>query len=97
VKTWFDTLTWIAANKAEATEIMAKRAGVTVAEYQSYEAGTTIFTREQNLAAFASGTTPANLDHQAGLIADFIVSTGLAPAKPSLDGLFEPKFVKALS
>ena len=57
--TWYDTLDWIKANKDEAIEIMAKRAGVTPSDYRTYDAGTTIFTRQQNLDAFASGTTPA--------------------------------------
>jgi NitT/TauT family transport system substrate-binding protein len=97
VKTWFDTLAWIAANKDKAIAIMAEKAGVSVEDYKSYDAGTSIFSKEQNLSAFASGSTPANLDHMAAQIADFLVTTGLAPAKPSLDGLFEPKFVKALT
>lgn len=97
VKTWFDTIAWIAANKDKAIAIMAEKAGVSVEDYKSYDAGTTIFTREQNLAAFTAGSTPANLDFMAAQIADFLVTTGLAPAKPSLDGLFEPKFVKALT
>jgi NitT/TauT family transport system substrate-binding protein len=70
---------------------------VSAADYASYDAGTTIFTREQNLAAFASGGTPANLDYQAGQIAQFLVDTGLAPTKPSLDGLFDPRFVQAVT
>ena len=96
VKTWFDTLTWISANTDAAIAIMAKRAGVSAADYKSYDAGTTIFTKEQNLAAFASGSTTANLDYQAAQISDFLVSTGLAPTKPDLTGLFEPKFVTAV-
>jgi NitT/TauT family transport system substrate-binding protein len=97
VKTWYDTLAWIAANKDAAVAIMAKKAGVSVTDYKSYDAGTTIFTRAQNLEAFTSGTSPKNLDYQAKLISDFIVSTGLTDKKPSLDGLFEPKFVQALT
>jgi len=97
VKTWFDTLSWIAANKDAALAIMSKKAGVSVDEYKSYDAGTTIFTRDQNLSAFASGTTPANLDFEAGQIAQFLVDAKLAEAKPSLTGLFDPTFVKALS
>lgn len=95
VETWFDTLDWIAANKEKAVEIMARRGGVTVAEYASYETGTTIFTREQNLAAFTPGGTPANLDFQAAKIADFLVSTKLVDEKPTLDGLLDDSFVKA--
>jgi NitT/TauT family transport system substrate-binding protein len=96
VKTWYDTLDWIKNNHDAAVEIMAKRGGVSVSDYKTYDAGTTIFTREQNLAAFKSGDTPANLDYQARQIAEFLVSTGLVNEKPSLDGLFEPKFVQAV-
>jgi NitT/TauT family transport system substrate-binding protein len=97
VKTWFDTLAWIAAHKDEAIAIMAEKAGVSVDDYKTYDAGTTIFSKEQNLSAFAPGSTPANLDYQAAQIADFLVDAGLAPSKPSLAGLFEPKFVQAVS
>jgi NitT/TauT family transport system substrate-binding protein len=97
VKTWFDTLAWIKANKDEAIAIMAKRGGVSVDDYKSYDAGTTIFTRDQNLAAFASGSSPANLDFQANAIAEFLLSTKLVEKKPSLDGLFEPRFVQAVA
>jgi NitT/TauT family transport system substrate-binding protein len=97
VQTWFDTLAWIKANPDKAVEIMAKRAGVSVADYRTYDAGTTIFTREQNLAAFEPGGTTANLDNQARSIAEFLVGAKLTDKKPALDGLFEPKFVKAVS
>jgi NitT/TauT family transport system substrate-binding protein len=96
VQTWFDTMAWIKANPVEAVDIMAKRGGVSATDYASYDAGTTIFTREQNLNAFASGSTPANLDYQAGQIGDFIVATGLAEEKPSTEGLFDPQFVQAV-
>ena len=95
VQTWFDTTAWIKANPGAAIDIMAKRGGVSAADYQTYDAGTTIFTRQQNLDAFTSGSTPANLDFQAGQIGDFLVSTGLAEEKPSTEGLLEPKFVQA--
>lgn len=96
VKTWFETLEWIAANKADATAIMAKRAGVSEADYASYDAGTTIFSLEDNLAAFEPGDTGDHLGNQAALIAKFLVDSGLADTEPPLDGLFEPKFVRSL-
>jgi len=96
VQTWFDTLAWIKANPDAAIAIMAKRGGVTAADYQGYDAGTTIFTKQQNLDAFATGSTPANLDYQAQQIGEFLVSTKLAEQKPSLDGLLDPSFVQAV-
>ena len=68
MNTWFDTIDWIKNNKDAANEIMAKRGGVSVEDYRTYDAGTTIFTRLQNLDAFTPGTTPAHLNYQAGQI-----------------------------
>lgn len=97
VRTWFDTLTWIKANPAKATEIMAKRAGVSTSEYAGYDRGTSIFTRQQNLDAFTPGSTDAHLDFQTRKISDFLVGTGLVDAAPKTDGLFEPRFVQQMT
>jgi NitT/TauT family transport system substrate-binding protein len=95
VNTWFDTLAWIKDNRDAAIKIMAERGGVSVDEYKSYDSGTTIFTRQQNLDAFTPGTTPKHLNFQADEISDFILGTGLAKERPEIDGLFVDKFVKA--
>ena len=96
VDTWFDTVAWMKGNREKAVEIMAKRGGVTPDEYKSYDAGTTIFTRQQNLDAFTPGTTPAHLNFQANKIIDFMVNTGLVATRPATDGLFDDRFVKAV-
>jgi NitT/TauT family transport system substrate-binding protein len=95
IDTWFETLSYIKANPAEATAIMAKKAGVSVADYQSYDKGTTIFSLDDNTTAFTSGTTTKNLDYEAGEISKFLLSAKLIDKAPDLAGLFEPKFVKA--
>ena len=95
VNTWFDTLSWIKSNKTAAIDIMAKRGGVGVADYKTYDAGTTIFTRQQNLDAFTPGTTPEHLNYQAALTADFVFGTGMVQHRPSLDGLLDKRFVQA--
>ncbi|MET0134372.1 MAG: ABC transporter substrate-binding protein [Kibdelosporangium sp.] len=95
VNTWFETQAWIKANQEAAVRIMAERGGVSTDDYKSYDAGTTIFTRQQNLDAFTPGTTPQHLNHQARQIADFITAAGLTKEAPSLDGLFDDRFVKA--
>ena len=69
---------------------------MSIAEYRTYDADTTIFTRQQNLDAFTPGTTASHLNFQAGQIADFMVSTGLVQNRPSLDGLFDDRFVQAV-
>ncbi len=96
VTTWFQTIDWIKQNRDEAVQIMAKRGAVTIDEYKSYDAGTTIFTRQQNLDAFTPGVTPAHLNFQAGKIADFIIANGLAQSRPNFDGLFDDQYVKAV-
>jgi NitT/TauT family transport system substrate-binding protein len=97
VQTWYDTLAWIKAHPEQARQIMAKRAGVSPAEYASYDAGTTIFTRQQNLEAFTPGNTDAHLDYQARKISSFLVDTKLVDAPPPLEGLFEPRFVQQVA
>lgn len=96
VQTWFDTVAWIKANPDEAIKIMAKLAEVSEEDYKSYDKGTTIFTLEQNIKAFGSGTEPTNLGVRATEISQFLVDTGLAKTAPKLDGLFEPKFLDGL-
>jgi NitT/TauT family transport system substrate-binding protein len=96
VKTWFDTIAWISANRAKAIQIIAKLAGVSPAEYVSYDAGTKIFSLDDNLRAFEPGRTPANLSYQAQSISNFLLESRLTQIKPSLDRLFEPRFVNAL-
>ncbi len=96
VKTWFDTLDYIQKNPAESVKIMAKRAETSEAEYRSYDSGTRIFTLQQNLAAFGpESKEPTNLRFQAKIIADFLVKTGLAKTKPTINSLFDDTFVKA--
>jgi NitT/TauT family transport system substrate-binding protein len=97
VDAWFDTLKWIKDNPAAANEIMAKRAGVTIADYQAYVAGTSIFTRQQNIDAFVPGTTADHLYAQANIIANFMVDVGLVRARPSVVGLLDARFINATS
>src|SRR6266511_3476499 len=96
VDTWFDTLRWIKSHKDTAVAIMARTSGVGVDDYQTFDAGTTIFTRRQNLDAFTPGTTPQHLNFQAALIADFVFGTGMVQNRPSLAGLLDERFVKSV-
>jgi NitT/TauT family transport system substrate-binding protein len=96
VKTWFETVDWIRANREQAVAIMAERAGVSAADYATYDAGTTIFTLQENLEAFTPGTTDAHLDYQARKISDFLLQTKLIDTKPDLEGLLDDQFVKAM-
>ena len=95
VDTWFETVRWIRDHRDAAVGIMAKRAEVSVEEYRTYDAGTTIFTRRQNIDAFTPGTTPDHLNFQAGQIVDFMLTTGMVEERPSLDGLLDGRFVDA--
>jgi len=94
VNSWFDTLAWIKDNKQAANEILAKQAGVDPKDYDSYAAGLSMFTLQQNIDAFTPGITPKNLNFQANDIADFLTETGLAEKRPGTRGLFDNKFVK---
>ncbi|MBD2019604.1 ABC transporter substrate-binding protein [Leptolyngbya sp. FACHB-36] len=95
VDSWFATLDYMKANPDRATEIMAKRAGVSVAEYKEYAAGTKIFTVEDNLKAFKPGNDMTSLSYAANLMSNFLTEVGLAKSKPDLSKIFDDRFVKA--
>jgi NitT/TauT family transport system substrate-binding protein len=95
VDSWFATLDRIEQNKTSANKIMAKRANVTIAEYQDYADGTTIFSVEDNLKAFEPGQNVTSLQFSAQKISDFLVKAGLAQQAPDLSKLFDDRFVKA--
>jgi NitT/TauT family transport system substrate-binding protein len=79
VNAWYATLDWVAAHHDEAVKIMAAKAEVSVADYEDFASGTTIFTAKQALDAFAdrSGDT-TSLPEMARRINPFLVDSGLA-------------------
>jgi NitT/TauT family transport system substrate-binding protein len=95
VDAWFATLATIKADPKGTTEILARRAGVTVPEYQDYASGTKIFTVAENLKAFQPGTSMDSLPYAAEQISKFLIDVGLAKTKPDLSKIFDDRFVKA--
>ncbi|WP_407900277.1 ABC transporter substrate-binding protein [Scytonema sp. NUACC26] len=95
VNTWFATLDFIKANRDKAYEIMAKRAGVSVSEYKAYDAGTKIFSIQENLQAFSSGQNMTSLSYAAGEISKFLIEAGLTKQAPNIKPIFDARFVKA--
>ncbi|MCP9828199.1 ABC transporter substrate-binding protein [Synechococcus sp. L2F] len=95
VNAWFATLAEIKANPAPSLAILAARAGVSEAEYTEYDAGTTIFTLEQNRQAMKPGETMDSLPFAAAQISTFLQEVGLAKTPPDLTKLFDPRFVDA--
>ena len=93
VNAWFMTLDYIKANPDKAADIMSKRAGVSKAEYKSYEAGTTLFSLADNTKAFTAGTARANLDFATKDISTFLKDNGFIKAAPDASKLLEPKFI----
>jgi NitT/TauT family transport system substrate-binding protein len=95
VDSWFATLDYIQKNREQAYAVMAKRAGVSVQDYETYDRGTRIFTLEDNLKAFQPGKSMTSLPYAAEEISQFLVETGLIKQKPDLSKLFDDRFVKA--
>ncbi len=95
VEAWFATLKQIKAEPGPSLTILAQRAGVSEQEYRQYDAGTTIFTLEQNRQAFKPGTTMTSLPYAAEQISGFLQEVGLAKTPPQLDQLLQPQFVNA--
>jgi NitT/TauT family transport system substrate-binding protein len=95
ISAWFMTLEYIKANPDKALSILAKRAGVSTAEYKEYDAGTTLFTLKQNIDAFQPGNDMTHLDYAAKQVSEFMVANKFIDKPVSLAGLFEGKFVQA--
>ena len=95
VDSWFATMDYIKANANPSIEIMAKRANVSVADYKDYNTGTKIFTIDENIKAFQSGTDMTSLPFAAEQLSKFLTQVGLAKTKPDLSKLFDDRFVKA--
>lgn len=95
VNTWFATLDFIRTNPEKAYQTMAQRAGVSVEEYKQYNAGTKIFTIEENLKAFSPGKDMSSLSYAAQEISKFLVDAKLAKQAPDLSKIFDDRFVKA--
>ncbi len=96
VNAWFATLAEMKANPETSLAILSARGGVSEEEYKAYEAGTTLFSLEDNLRALQPGTTMASLPFAAEQISGFLQQVGLAKSPPNLEGLFEDRFLKAV-
>jgi NitT/TauT family transport system substrate-binding protein len=95
VDTWYDTVAFMEENPDEATATMAELAELAPEEYAEFDAGTTIFSAEEALAAFQPGEDTTSLQYTAELINPFLVEAGLIPEEANLDGLFDPSFTEA--
>lgn len=95
IDAWFATLEYMKNNAEKTIEIMARRAGVSVAEYKEYAEGTKIFTIEENLKAFQPGTDMTSLYSAGEEMSKFLMEVGLATTKPDLSKLFDDRFIKA--
>jgi NitT/TauT family transport system substrate-binding protein len=95
VDSWFATLDYMKANPDKAYQIMSKRAGVSVSEYQEYADGTRIFTIEENLTAFQQGRDYTSLQFAAREMSKFLTEVGLAKTELDTSKLFDDRFVKA--
>lgn len=96
VTAWYLTLDWIAEHPDEATKIMADKAGLSVAEYEKFRDGTTIFDPAQAANAFADrADDPTSMPEMARRIVPFLVDSGIAKKPAGLGGLFDSSFTDA--
>lgn len=95
VNSWFDTLNYIQKNPENSYKLMAERAGISVEDYQDYDAGTKLFNVEDNLQAFSSGNTMTSLPYAAKTISKFLIESGLITKQPDISKVFDQQFVKA--
>jgi NitT/TauT family transport system substrate-binding protein len=96
VDAWYLTLDWIEEHHDDAVAIMAKKAAVSVDEYEEFADGTTIFSAAEALAAFEDRPNDTtSLEEMARRTNAFLVASGLAEKEADLTGLFEPAYTEA--
>jgi NitT/TauT family transport system substrate-binding protein len=97
VNSWFATLEYMigGANLKEADQIMAKRAGVSLAEYQDYKDGTKIFTIAENVEAFKNGNDITFLSKSAMEAKKFLFDNKLIKTDVNISKLLDDRFVTA--
>ena len=95
IDAWYLTMAYLETNPDEAIEIMAERAGVTVDEYKEYDAGTTLFSIDDNIAAYEPGDDITHLDHAAEEIAAFLIEVGFVEGEFDYSKMLDPQFVEA--
>jgi NitT/TauT family transport system substrate-binding protein len=94
VNTWFDILEFMQKNPQKAEEIMAKRANVSIEDYQLFKQGTKFFSIEDNLQAFSPGNNMKHMPYAAKDMTEFMSDVGLLKKTPDLSKIFNDKFVK---
>lgn len=98
VDAWYLTLDRLGSDPAGSTATMADKAGLSVADYESLAEGTTLFDIDQALDAFEDRPgDPTSLPEMARRINPFLVSSGIGKQEADLDGLFEPRFTRAVA
>jgi NitT/TauT family transport system substrate-binding protein len=97
VNSWFATLEYMigGTNLKEADQIMAKRAGVSLAEYQDYKDGTKIFTIAENVEAFKNGNDITFLSKSALETKKFLFDNKLIKTDVNISKLLDDRFVTA--
>jgi NitT/TauT family transport system substrate-binding protein len=97
VDSWFDTLAYIDnnKNKAEAIDIMAKRAGLSVADYKEDANGAKILSVEENVAAFGTEYGDTSVANISKAMSAFLFENGLTKTKVDTSKLVDDRFVKA--
>jgi NitT/TauT family transport system substrate-binding protein len=94
VNTWFATLEFLEKNPDKADEIMAKRADISVEEFQQFKEGTKIFTIEENLEAFSPGNSMKHMPFAAEKMTKFMLDVGFIEKAPDLNKVLDDQFVK---
>jgi NitT/TauT family transport system substrate-binding protein len=97
VNSWFGILDFMKTgeNQKEAEAIMAKKAGVSIAEYQEYNDGTKIFGISENLETFQNGKDITYLSQAAIEAKKFLTDNKLIKTDVNISNLLDDRFIKA--
>lgn len=95
VDAWFEALAELKNNPKETLELLAKKAEQTPEEFQLGLDSIKIFSKAENLKAFADAESYESLAYTGTKTAEFLKKLGMVSDVPDVKAALEPKFVQA--
>lgn len=94
---WFDAMQWWKQHPDEGDAIVAKKAGVSVADYKKMLAGVKLFTIQDNIKAFTKSDGFESLATTGQKTAEFLKNEGMLDSVPNIDSMLDPRFVHQIA
>ncbi|HEX8235262.1 MAG TPA: ABC transporter substrate-binding protein [Abditibacteriaceae bacterium] len=95
VDAWYESIDWWRANPDKAVQIMAKRTGTSVADYQSFIMGTRILSAPEAMIAMTKSAKPVSLYSSGESVSRFLIKVEQITKMPDYAAAVDASFTEA--